>query len=233
MRRADRLFDIIEYLRRHRRVVTAAELAEKTEVSVRTIYRDIADLQASRVPIDGEAGLGYLLREGYDLPPLMFTEEEAEAMALGARIVSTWGDRELGDAAKAVLAKLRAVLPRNLKAQFDALGVMAPPAHYQATVVIDLARVRRAVRAKKKIRFSYADANGTTSKRTIWPLTLSFYGAVWTVPGWCELRQDFRAFRADRMQDLEVLEECIPPDADKTLAAYLKREGVKDLNELT
>lgn len=233
MRRADRLFDIIEYLRRHRRVVTAAELAEKTEVSVRTIYRDIADLQASRVPIDGEAGLGYLLREGYDLPPLMFTEEEAEAMALGARIVASWGDEELGDAAKSVLAKLRAVLPRNLKAQFDALGVMAPPAHYQEKVVIDLARVRKAVRNKRKIRFSYANADGKTSKRTIWPLTLSFYGAVWTVPGWCELRKDFRVFRADRMQDLEVLDERIPPEPDKTLAAYLKREGVKDLADLT
>ncbi|MEQ9518409.1 MAG: YafY family protein [Parvibaculum sp.] len=233
MRRADRLFDIIEYLRRHRRVVTAAELAEKTEVSVRTIYRDIADLQASRVPIDGEAGLGYLLRDGYDLPPLMFTEEEAEAMALGARIVSTWGDEELGEAAKAVLAKLRAVLPQNLKAQFDALGVMAPPAHYQAEVVIDLARVRKAVRGKRKIRFSYADAEGKTSKRTIWPLTLSFYGAVWTVPGWCELRKDFRAFRADRMLDLEVLDERIPPDQDKTLAVYLKSQGVKNINDLT
>lgn len=233
MRRADRLFDIIEFLRRHRRVVTAAELAEKMEVSVRTIYRDIADLQASRVPIDGEAGLGYLLRDGYDLPPLMFNEEEAEALALGARIVSAWGDEELAEASKAVLAKLRAVLPRDLKAQFDALGVMAPPSHYQAEVIIDLARVRRAVRNRRKIRFSYADKGGKPSKRTIWPLTLSFYGAVWTVPGWCELRQDFRAFRADRMRELEVLDERIPPDPDRSLGAYLRREGVSDLGSLT
>ncbi|MEQ9142934.1 MAG: YafY family protein [Parvibaculaceae bacterium] len=233
MRRADRLFDIIEFLRRHRRVVTAAELAEKMEVSVRTIYRDIADLQASRVPIDGEAGLGYLLRDGYDLPPLMFNEEEAEALALGARIVSAWGDEELAEASKAVLAKLRAVLPRDLKAQFDALGVMAPPFHYQEEVVIDLARVRRAVRSRRKIRFSYADKGGKPSKRTIWPLTLSFYGAVWTVPGWCELRQDFRAFRADRMRELEVLDERVPTDPDKSLGAYLRREGVSDLGSLT
>ncbi|HBM87967.1 MAG: YafY family protein [Parvibaculaceae bacterium] len=233
MRRADRLFDIIEYLRRHRRVVTAAELAEKMEVSVRTIYRDIADLQASRVPIDGEAGLGYLLREGYDLPPLMFNEEEAEALALGARIVAAWGDDELAEASKAVLAKLRAVLPRDLKAQFDALGVMAPPAHYQEEVVIDLARVRRAVRNKKKIRFAYADKGGKASMRTIWPLTLSFYGAVWTVPGWCELRKDFRVFRADRMRDLEVLNERVPSDPDKNLASYLKAEGVTDIGSLT
>lgn len=233
MRRADRLFDIIEYLRRHRRVVTAAELGAKMEVSVRTIYRDIADLQASRVPIDGEAGLGYLLRDGYDLPPLMFKAEEAEALALGARIVSTWGDEELAEAAKAVLAKLRAVLPRELKTQFDALGVMAPPAHYQAAVSIDLARVRRAVRNKRKIRFSYADKDGKPSKRTIWPLTLSFYGAVWTVPGWCELRHDFRVFRADRMGDLEVLDERIPHDPSKNLQAYLKYEGVEDIGSLT
>lgn len=233
MRRADRLFDIIEYLRRHRRVVTAAELAGKMEVSVRTIYRDIADLQASRVPIDGEAGLGYLLREGYDLPPLMFSEEEAEAMALGARIVTSWADEQLAEAGRSVLAKLRAVLPRELKAQFDALGVMAPPDHYQEMVTIDLARVRRAVRDRRKIRFSYVDQQGSSSKRTIAPLTLSFYGAVWTVPGWCELRQDFRAFRADRMRELEVLDERAPTDADKTLAAYLRREGVRDIGMLT
>ncbi len=203
------------------------------EVSVRTIYRDIADLQASRVPIDGEAGLGYLLREGYDLPPLMFNEEEAEALALGARIVSSWGDAELAEASKAVLAKLRAVLPRDLKAQFDALGVMAPSHHYQEKVSIDLARVRRAVRNKRKIRFSYADKGGQPSKRTIWPLTLSFYGAVWTVPGWCELRKDFRVFRADRMAALEVLDERVPTDPDKNLGAYLKREGVSDIGSLT
>ncbi len=233
MRRADRLFDIIEYLRRHRRVVTGRELAERMEVSVRTIYRDIADLQASRVPIDGEAGLGYLLREGYDLPPLMFNEEEAEALALGARIVSTWGDAELADAAKAVLAKLRAVLPRELKVQFDALGVMAPPAHYQEEVSIDLARVRRAVRSRRKVRFSYADKEGKASKRTISPLSLSFYGAVWTIPGWCDLRQNFRVFRADRMADLEVLDERAPRDPDKSLAAYLKSQGVSDIGSLT
>jgi len=227
MRRADRLFDIVEYMRRHRRVVTAEELGRKMEVSVRTIYRDIADLQASRVPIEGEAGLGYLLRPGYDLPPLMFSEDEAEALALGARIVASWADEELAESARAVLAKLRDVLPPPLQKQMDTFGVIAPPDHYRAEVSVDLAAIRKAVRARSKIRFSYVNAKGEPSERTVWPLTLAFYGHVWVIPAWCEEREAFRVFRADRMSDLTLPGERFPKVPGRDLDAYLQEQGIK------
>jgi len=232
MRRADRLFDIVEYMRRHRRVVTADELAGKMEVSVRTIYRDIADLQASRVPIEGEAGIGYLLRPGYDLPPLMFTEDEAEALALGARIVASWADDELAESARAVLAKLRAVLPPPLQKQMDAFGVMAPPDHYRAEIVVDLAAIRKAVRRRAKIRFGYVNAKGEQSERTVWPLSLAFYGHVWVVPAWCEKREAFRVFRADRMRDLVLPGERYPKVPGRDLDAYLLEQGISPQDRL-
>lgn len=223
MRRADRLFEIIEILRRTDGTATADQIAEQTEVSVRTIYRDIASLQAGRVPIDGEAGVGYTLRPSYDLPPLMFNDEEAEAIALGARIVAAWGDKELAARAQSALGKVRAVLTGPLKEQIDAHGLIAPPYHHQVPIEIDLAEIRRAIRHRIKIRFLYTPERGRKRWRTAWPLSLAFFGPVWTVPCWCEMREDFRSFRPDRMEKLELLDETYPRDPKRNLRAFTRK----------
>ncbi|WP_259779810.1 helix-turn-helix transcriptional regulator [Aestuariispira ectoiniformans] len=231
MRRADRLFEIIQILRRRRSITTAQQLAEELEVSVRTVYRDIAALQAQRVPIEGEAGVGYVFREGFDLPPLMFNEEEIESLVLGARITETWADPELARAARDVLAKVAAVLPPHLRPQIMSMGLAAPTSASQVPVDVDLARVRRCIREKKKIALSYCDEKGDPSERIIWPLTLAFFGPVWNIIGWCELRNDFRAFRPDRMIKAEFLDAYFPDQPGRRLVDYLKRMGMqpKDL----
>ena len=225
MRRADRLFEIIQILRRRRAVTTAQDLAEELEVSVRTVYRDIVALQAQRVPIEGEAGIGYVLRQGYDLPPLMFTQDEIEALVLGTRIIQSWADPELAHAAKNVVAKIGAVLPANLKPSIMSQSVAAPPSGSQIPVDLDLAKVRKWVREKRKFRFAYENADGKASSRVIWPLTLLFYGPVWNILGWCELRNDFRAFRPDRMIQVEFLEDMYSDQPGRRLMDYIKREG--------
>lgn len=165
MRRADRLFDIIEYLRRHKQVVTAQDLATHLEVSVRTIYRDVADLQASRVPIEGEAGLGYMLRSGYELPPLMFTEDEIEALVFGARMVRAWGDQSFTQAADAALAKIRAVLPARLHEAAEAshLTVARSRTHDKALFNQNLTPIRRAIRERRKIKVTYKSLGDETT----------------------------------------------------------------------
>ena len=219
MRRADRLFQIIQLLRR-RRVVTARDLAAELEVSQRTIYRDIRDLSRSGVPIEGEAGVGYLLRD-YDLPPLMFSREEIEALVLGARIVESWTDPELGRAAKAVLAKVEAALPNQLGQAVEETALFAPRAYNQVEVTIDFTALRRAVREQRKIRLDYRDAQESATQRTVWPLGLVFFGRVWILAAWCELRQDFRAFRPDRMIQLEVLTKVYPRQAGRTMEDFV------------
>jgi len=216
MRRADRLFDIIEFLRRARKVVTAAELAAALEVSLRTIYRDMAALQAARVPVEGEAGIGYMLRPGYDLPPLMFTAEEVEALILGARIVSTWGDGDLSKAADQVVGKIHHVLPDDLKNMIESWHLAAPPSAAQARISIDLSALRRAIRDCHWIGFSYVDEHGRATTRRVRPLILAFYGPVWLVSSWCETRQDFRSFRLDRMSDMALSEDHFPLEAGRT-----------------
>lgn len=219
MRRADRLFQIVQLLRR-RRVVTARDLATELEVSQRTIYRDIRDLGRSGVPIEGEAGVGYLLRD-YDLPPLMFSREEIEALVLGARIVENWTDPELGRAAKAVLAKVEAALPRRMGQAVEETALFAPKTYDRVDVTIDFAQLRRAVREAHKIRLDYRDAQEHLTQRTVWPLGLIFFGRVWILAAWCELRDDFRAFRPDRMIQLEVLAESYPRQAGRTMEDFV------------
>lgn len=231
MRRADRLFEIIQILRRRRSITTAQQLADELEVSVRTVYRDIAALQAQRVPIEGEAGIGYVFREGFDLPPLMFNEEEIEALVLGVRITETWADPELAHAASNVLAKVAAVLPPHLKPQIMSMGLAAPPSASQVPVDIDLAKVRRWIRQKRKLFLDYRDEKGEMSERIIWPLTLAFFGPVWNIVGWCELRNDFRAFRPDRMADVDFLAEHYPDQPGRRLIDYLKQMGVRPEDE--
>lgn len=206
MRRADRLFEIIQRLRR-RRVVTARSLADDLEVSERTIYRDIRDLIAARVPIEGEAGVGYALRRGYDLPPLMFSESELEALVFGARIVQNWSDSEMARAADAALAKIDCVLPAPLRRLLADHALWVPATNRQAQLTFDLASLRAAVRESRKIRFRYRDEKDAETHRTVRPLTLWFYGPVWLAGAWCELRSDFRFFRLDRMHAVEFLDE--------------------------
>jgi predicted DNA-binding transcriptional regulator YafY len=215
MRRADRLFEIIQRLRRHQ-VVTARSLAEQFNLSERTIYRDIRDLIASKVPIEGAAGVGYSLRKGYDLPPLMFSERELEALVFGARMVQNWSDAELGRAADAALSKIENVLPAHLQRLLDDRSLWAASGMRRMPVTFDLGRLRAAIRVCQKVRFRYCDENGAVTRRKVRPLSLWFYPPFWTAASWCELRNDFRFFRVDRMTDVEFLSEDFAPEDGKS-----------------
>ena len=224
MRRADRLFEIIQILRR-RKLARARDMAEKLEVSERTVYRDIRDLMASGVPIEGEAGVGYILRGGYDLPPIMFDEEEIEALVLGVRIVESWADPKLAQAAGQVIAKVESVLPERLRKHMDETALLAPLNHYAEPLSVDPTALRTAIRTCRKVEFSYADREGVATRRTVRPLALAFYGPIWLLASWCELRQDFRAFRLDRMTELAVTDQVFAAEPGRTIADYLKRDG--------
>jgi predicted DNA-binding transcriptional regulator YafY len=216
VRRADRLFQIVQMLRR-RRVTTAAQIATALAVSQRTIYRDIDDLSASGVPILAEAGVGYALAKGFDLPPLMFTRDEVEAIVLGARIVRAWADPALASAAEEVLAKVESVLPANLKNRIPDAEIFAPDFHIDPEQRRRLQPLREAIRDRHKIRLSYNDRAASATERVVQPLGLFFWGSTWSLGAWCELRQDFRNFRADRMASCEVLPETFEILPGRTL----------------
>ena len=222
MRRADRLFEIIQLLRR-KPTVRARDFSEALEVSERTIYRDIRDLMASGVPIDGEAGVGYMLRAGFDLPPLMFKEAEIEALVLGARIVESWADRELSQAAADAIAKIEAVIPERLRGFMASTALLAPPLHFMEPIGFDLAELRRAVRSQIKVHFRYTDVLSRGSERTVRPLSLAYFGPVWVLAAWCELRDDFRTFRLDRIEGFAVMPERFRPEPGRTLHDFLRR----------
>jgi predicted DNA-binding transcriptional regulator YafY len=221
MRRADRLFAIIQLMRRNK-LIRARDLAHKLEISERTVYRDIQDLVASGVPIAGEAGVGYVLKGGFDLPPLMFTQEEIEALVLGARIVRSWADPGLAEAAEDVLAKVSAVLPPKLRAYMDETPLAAPDRHFAQPISVDLAKLRRAVRNRAKLSLVYCREGQEPTRRTVRPLLISFFGPVWTLTAWCELRQDFRTFRLDRVSECEILTEQFRAEPGRTLNDYLR-----------
>jgi predicted DNA-binding transcriptional regulator YafY len=222
MRRADRLFDIIQRLRTASKPMTAAALAEELEVTARTVYRDIATLQARRVPIDGAAGLGYVLRRGFDLPPLMFTAEEIEAIAVGARLVRRTGDPGLLDAAESVLSKVTVVLPEALRAQLVSAPLYVSSVGAPIAEGIDLSAVRQAIRDECKLRINYVDEKGGRTERIIWPIAVAYYVQATLVGAWCELRQDYRHFRADRIRSMIVLEERYPSDNGRLMAEWLR-----------
>lgn len=227
-RRADRLFQIIQALRRRGgRAVTAAGLAAELEVSPRTVYRDIRDLQAQRVPIEGAAGVGYLLREGFDLPPLMFTEDELDALVLGARIVASWADPVLATAAEDVLAKVEAVLPETLRPRVRTLSLLAPPTDRRPQVTFDMAQLRRAVREQRKVFVDYTSEKGERTERTLWPMALAFFPPVWLLLAWCELRRDFRSFRLDRVAAVRFNEERYPQEPGRRLVDLLARDRAR------
>jgi predicted DNA-binding transcriptional regulator YafY len=222
VRRADRLFEIIQLLRR-KPTVKARELSELLEVSDRTIYRDIQDLMASGVPIQGEAGVGYVLKAGFDLPPLMFKEPEIEALVLGARIVESWADEELAKAASDAIAKIEAVIPDRLRGYMANTALLAPSPHHMEPLSFDLAELRRAVRSQLKVHFRYTDVLRQRTERTVRPLSLAYFGPVWILAAWCELRDDYRTFRLDRIAGFEVTPERFRPERGKTLHDFLKR----------
>ena len=221
MRRADRLFQIIQILRRCD-LTTAAQLASELEVSVRTIYRDIQDLIGSGVPIEGETGIGYVLAEGYDLPPLMFTPDEIEALVLGARMVSCWSDDKLAQAADNILAKVDAVIPDALKGTLKSTSLYAPNFDDMKTEKIHMAHLRLAIRNRTKIQLHYIDGQDKLTRRTLRPLCLAFFAPRWMLSAWCELRHDFRNFRLDRIQQLDVLTDSFSDEPGKTLQDYLR-----------
>ena len=223
MRRAERLFEIIQILRR-KKLTRACDLAARLEVSERTIYRDIAALMASGVPIEGEAGVGYLLREGFDLPPLMFSEREIEALALGAKVVESWTDPEMATAASSAIAKIEAVVPERLGRHLAETTYLAPADHYAEPISFDPALLRGAVRQRLRVRIAYRDRDARFTERRVRPLALVFYGPVWLLASWCELRDGFRCFRLDRISSLEVLSESFPLEAGKTLQDFLAQE---------
>ncbi len=221
MRRSDRLFDIIQRLRTARGPTTAAALAEELEVTVRTVYRDVATLQARRVPIEGAPGIGYMLRRGFDLPPLMFTTEEIEAIVVGARLVARTGDPSLQDAAESVLSKVTVVLPDALRAQLAAAPFFVSSSGAPVPESVDLSTVRQAIRDERKLHIRYIDEKSTCSQRTIWPIAVAYYVQATLIGAWCELRQDYRHFRADRITALTVLDERYPSDNGRLMAEWL------------
>lgn len=222
MRRANRLFEIVLCLRR-RRAVTAKEIADRLEVSERTIYRDIRELGLSGVPIEGEAGVGYRLEPGFDLPPLMFDQEELIALQLGARMVRAWADKGLASAAQRALERIESVLPPKLRDIRSQSRIYAPDLFVPPERLAGLADLRRAVDGQLKIRFGYTREDGAASERTVRPLALFYWGSAWTLCAWCELRSGYREFRPDRMRDLAVLEERFESEPDVSLDDYLRR----------
>lgn len=207
MSRAARLLDIIQILRGAKSPLRACDVAAELEVHTRTIYRDIATLKARRVPIDGAAGLGYILRPGYELPPLAFTPDEMEAIIIGAKLVRRTGDTELQKAARSVVLKVKAVTTGNLVRQTadDAFFVSdfgAPRSKF-----VDMAKVRRAIRDQRKIRIRYTDEHGTRSERIIQPVGVAYYIEVDLIHAWCELREDYRHFRIDRIAGINFLKQ--------------------------
>jgi len=220
MRRADRLFRLIQFMRRSR-LVTAKRLAETLEVSERTVYRDIRDLSLSGVPIRGEAGVGYALAHGFDLPPLMFEEEEIEALVLGARVVQAWADPQLARAADSALSKIEMVLPEKLRARLGASALLVP-SFRPGTRAPHLGVVRAAIREARKLRMVYRAQDAQVTDRVIWPLAVAFWGKIWTIAAWCEARQNFRSFRLDRILEAELTDRPFPREPGKMLDDFIR-----------
>lgn len=227
MRRSDRLFDIIQHLRTATGPVTAATLAAELEVTPRTIYRDIATLQARRVPIDGAAGIGYVLRKSFDLPPLMFTEDEVEAIAIGARLVRRLRDPKLQEAADSVFSKVTVVLPEALRRQLTSTPFYVSPGDTAEPRGVDLADVRAAIRDSRKLHIAYADEKGRRTNRTIWPIAMAYYVDVTLVGAWCELRNGYRNFRVERIQASTVLDEHFDQDNGRLFREWAELPKVK------
>lgn len=224
MRRADRLFQIIQILRRGKKPVTAEALAEELETSKRTVYRDIADLIGQRAPIRGEAGVGYILEDGFDLPPLMLTPEEVEAAVLGAQMVAARGDPALRRAAEDLIAKIGAVIPETLRPLVVEPATRAAPSWRDAPDRIDMAGVRLAIRDGRKIQLTYTDEQDRQTERCVWPFAIGYYEASRLIVAWCEMRSDFRSFRTDRVAEAVFLDVRYPDRPAQLRARWRRRQ---------
>jgi len=222
MRRADRLFRVVQLLRGGR-LQTARSLAEKLQVSHRTIYRDIQDLQLSGMPILGEAGVGYTLRRDLDIPPLMFDREEIAALVLGARMVEAWGGTQLTEAANRALRKIEAVLPAELREKVDDVLLYAPGFRAPLELRQKLDALHTSAQQRRVVLLAYSREDGEPSVRRVHPLALYFWGGTWTLAAWCELRTDFRNFRVDRIQHADCLDEHFTPKPGQTLSDFLRQ----------
>lgn len=209
MRRADRLFQIVQLLRRDR-ISTAARLAKELGISERTLYRDIADLMASGVPIESEAGVGYSLPRHFELPPFMFTADEGEALLLGARIVAAWGDPSLRQAAEGLVRKVEGALPPGRRKSLTDLPFLVPDFHVPPETARFLGELRQGLREHRRVRVAYTRADGTASDRVLQPLGVIFWGYRWHLAAWCELREALRTFRVDRIREVELLDPFEP-----------------------
>jgi len=228
MSRAERLLELMQVLRRHRHPVSGAALARELKISIRTLYRDIASLQAQGAHIDGEPGMGYVLRPGFMLPPLMFSEEEIEALVLGSRWVADRADAELAAAARNLLAKVGAVLPADLRHELDSSALLVGPGAPLAMGDAELPKIRRAIRAQRKVEIRYRDTKGEETRRTIWPFALGFFDRVRVVAAWCELRRDLRHFRTDRIVGLEVSKIAYPRARQALLKEWRASQRIRD-----
>lgn len=225
MSRSERLLELMQVLRRYRQPVSGRRLAEETGVSLRTLYRDIASLQARGAHIEGEPGVGYVLRPGFMLPPMMLSEEEIEALVLGSRWVAKRGDPRLATAAADALAKIGSVLPADLKEKLEhstlLVGLRKPGAE-----TIDLSLLRKAIRNEHKVELHYLDNDGRDSRRTVWPFALGFFEEVRVLAAWCELRQDFRHFRTDRIAEAAMLDNRYPRRRQALLKDWRAVNGI-------
>ncbi len=230
MRRADRLFLIIHSLRGRRTALPARMLAGTLGVSLRTIYRDVADLQLSGVPIEGEAGVGYLLRKGSDIPPLMFNAEELEALVVGTRFVRAFAGTRLAAGARTALIKIEAVLPDELRARAQRSRIFAPGGWQTPAPMID--RLNEAIDQRRVVCLDYRDESGRATAREVEPLCLAFWGGSWTLGAWCRMRRDFRNFRPDRIVDLGVRDEHFSEHPERSFDAYLRSVGADAISDL-
>ena len=221
MRRADRLFHLVQLIR-GRRLTTARFLAGRLEVSERTVYRDIADLQHQGVPIEGEAGVGYRLGSGFDLPPLMFTQEEASALMASVRVAQAWLDPAMASDAETAWGKIISVLPAAARAATESLPLYAPMTEPDTAMKLNLKLLRDAVQARRKIQIAYRDLAGNASQRVLWPLGCFYWGTAWTLGAWCEARKNFRVFRVDRISAATALDERFTHQPGRTLADFLR-----------
>lgn len=222
MRRADRLFQLVQFLRKRRRAVTARRIGEEFGVCARTVYRDIADLVASGVPITGEAGVGYVIDKSYLLPPLMFEIDELEALMLGIGMVRTWTDDEFAAKAAAAQTKIQAVLAPKLLERMQQLVLFSMPSRSRIPWQVSFSGIRRCILTRQKLRFAYVDEHGRATTRSVRPLVMVFFGPVWLLGAWCEKRRDFRNFRLDRISELELDAGPFADEPDKALARYIE-----------
>ena len=226
MSRTQRLFDLIQLLRRHRYPISAQDLASELQVSVRTLYRDIVSLKAQGAEIEGEPGVGYVLRPSFMLPPLMFSHEELEALVLGSRWVSKRADKQLAVAADNALTKIAAVLPNDLRLQLELSSLLIGPSNVVSTQDQVLQSIRDAVRAESKLEITYQDSKESNSNRIVWPIGLVFFDQVRILVAWCELRCDFRHFRADRILAIKRLPERYPKRKANLMREWRKQHNI-------